>query len=96
MIELGGDDLAEKLDSIHGGEVTDHSVFTCGPTHCGCCSLTVCLILASCTVSTKSAYACKAPGVPMSCAGSIIGTKLGCLAGCLLVGLLIDARADDA
>ena len=28
LIELGGDDLAEKLDSLHGGEVTDHSVFT--------------------------------------------------------------------
>ena len=37
LIELGGDDLAEKLDSIHGGEVTDHSVFTWGPAYCICC-----------------------------------------------------------
>ena len=45
MIELGGDDLAEKLDSLHGGEVTDHSVFhvrpfygleTSTPSHCVC------------------------------------------------------------
>lgn len=28
--EVGGDDLAEKLDSLHGMEVTDHSVFTYG------------------------------------------------------------------
>ncbi|CAL5227811.1 g10837 [Coccomyxa viridis] len=27
LIELGGDDLAEKLDSLHGGEVTDHSIY---------------------------------------------------------------------
>ena len=31
--ELGGDDLAEKLDSLHGMEVTDHSVFTYATIH---------------------------------------------------------------
>lgn len=28
LIELGGDDLAEKLDSLHRKDVTDQSVFT--------------------------------------------------------------------
>ena len=31
--ELGGDDLAEKLDSLHGMEVTDLSVFTYATIH---------------------------------------------------------------
>ena len=33
LIELGGDDLAEKLDSLHGDEVTDPSISMCGPSH---------------------------------------------------------------
>ena len=30
-MDLGGEDLAEKLDSMHGTSVTDRSIFQCAP-----------------------------------------------------------------
>ena len=35
LIELGGDDLAEKLDILHGDDVIDHSVIRCSPSDSG-------------------------------------------------------------
>ncbi len=43
LIELGGDDLAEKLDILHGDEVIDHSIITCGPSHSEKCTHTSCI-----------------------------------------------------